>query len=71
MGGHLPNDPDADWEWGDPPNLEVEDTPNPVVAVLLGPDGDVISRLYERPRIAMGYIQGKEASRIERPQEAP
>lgn len=58
--------PDDEFPESDPPQLEVEDTPNPVVAVILGPDGEVVSRMYERPRIAMGYHPAKEASRIER-----
>lgn len=64
-----PLDPDDDGEArdSDPPALEVEDTPNPVVGVLLGPDGEPLVRLYERPRLAMGYQPGaREPSRTER-----
>lgn len=58
---------DDDCEPSDPPALEVEDTPNPIVGTLLGPDGEVVAALYERPRLAMGYHPGdREPSRIER-----
>ena len=34
---------------------------------LLGPDGEVVAVLYERPRLAMGYHPGRrEPTRIER-----
>ncbi len=59
--------PDPDDEPYHPePLSRVEDTENPVVATLLGPDGEPLFLVYERPRIAMGYWPGKEASRIER-----
>jgi hypothetical protein len=49
------------------PPLEVEDTPNPVVATLLGPDGEPLVLLYERPRLAMGFHPGdREPTRTER-----
>lgn len=60
-------DEDDEAACSDPPALEVEDTPNPVVATLLGPDGDELVRLYERPRLAMGYHpDAREPSRVER-----
>lgn len=54
----------------EPPELEVEDTPNPVVAELLGPAGETLSVCYERPVIVLGYsAQPKAAVRIVRVQE--
>ena len=59
--------PDDEWEPGEPPALEVEDEPNPVVGTLLGPDGEIVAWLYERPRLALGFHPGaREPSRIER-----
>lgn len=39
----------------DPPQFTLEVDENPVVAVLLGPDGDPISVLRARPRIPFGF----------------
>jgi hypothetical protein len=48
----------------DVPQLEVEDRPNPVVGVLLGPDGWPLVELLER---AMGFHPGpREPSRTVR-----
>lgn len=50
-----------------PPELTLEPEPNPVVAMLLEPDGQPVSLLYERPRVAFGFRPGrKEPSRIKR-----
>lgn len=48
--------PDDDWEEADetppdPPELEVEVSENPVIATLLGPDGQVIRTLLARPPV--------------------
>lgn len=51
--------PDDDNEQpADCPTVEVEDWPNPVVAVLLGPDGDPIVELLERPSLPLGFHPG-------------
>lgn len=39
----------------DPPHLEVEITDNPIVAELLGPDGETLLRLTERPIVRFGF----------------
>ena len=58
---------DLDQECSDPPQLEVDDVPNEAVAVLLGPDGEAISTLYERPVVLMGFqSHPKTVSRIVR-----
>lgn len=46
---------DHAWEWrhGDAPAAEVEMSDNPVLGVLLGPDGEVVSALLAREPI--GY----------------
>lgn len=55
-------DPDDDWTaWelvsGLEPmsSIEVEITDNPVVAVLYGPDGDVLVEFHERPVYPFGF----------------
>jgi hypothetical protein len=60
-------------EWGegnepyDTPSIEVEDTPNPVIAQLLGADGEPIFLIHERPFVAIGYsAHPKEPSRVVR-----
>ena len=39
----------------DAPHLEVEVTDNPIVAVLLGPDGEVVRAWTERPPVGFAY----------------
>jgi len=49
----------------DPPGLEVEDEPNPVVARLVRPDGSPLVDVHLRPVVALGFHAGpRTASRI-------
>lgn len=54
-----PDDDWSDWELGsgvEPMHsIEVEVTPNEVVAVLYAPDGDVLLEIHERPVMPFGF----------------
>lgn len=59
--------PDDDSEFVEPPVLEVESEPNPVVAELLGPAGQTVAVLLERPVVPCGYQSAaKEPTRVVR-----
>ena len=56
----MPHHPEQDWpedEWvTDVPNLTVEITDNPVIAVLYGPDGETpLITWFERRTVPIGY----------------
>lgn len=38
--------------------VQVTETDNPVIATLLGPDGEVLSQLFERNTVQFGYQKG-------------
>jgi hypothetical protein len=48
-------DPDDVEFIADPPSIEVEIMDNPVVAELLGPDGEPLAQLRERPYVPFGF----------------
>lgn len=50
----------------DPPSPEVTDLPNNIVGEILGPNGDTLSVIYERPVVPMGFHPRKRGSRIVR-----
>lgn len=42
-------------EWPDPPQPDLYVSDNPVIGVILGPDGDVLVEVRERPDVPFGF----------------
>lgn len=59
------NYPD-NWRSMDGPEPQVTETDNNITAQLLGAKGEVLSVIYERPKVSMGYVNNKSRSKIVR-----
>ena len=60
----MPDNEDVNWH-PNPRECEVFVSDNDAIRVLLGPSGEVVAALYERPKVRFGY-QPKERSRVSR-----